>query len=150
MGREGVDKSGWHETMSLRTITPRKFLPKTARSEVESARRYTEQVKSFAGLVPIKEVGKTHMGFYYVMPLADDVKGGDLWSRSQRIHDVSLRLHFVWGTVLAYGPYRSLVPGWQRSLSSYQEPTGRPLSLDVAHLRRVLKHSRDRLHIGEI
>ena len=68
----------------------------------------------------------------------------------KRVHDASLRLLFVWGTVLAYGPYKSLVPGWQRSLSSYQGPPGRPLSLDVERRRRVLKHSRDQLHIGEI
>ncbi|HAY80086.1 MAG TPA: hypothetical protein DCY79_09815 [Planctomycetaceae bacterium] len=43
--------------------------------EVEGVRRYMEQMKTLKGLVAIKEVGKTTSGFYYVMPLADDVKG---------------------------------------------------------------------------
>ncbi len=52
-----------------------KILGESCSLEVEGVKRYIEQVKTLSGLVPIHEVGKTQDGFYYVMPLADDVKG---------------------------------------------------------------------------
>lgn len=76
-----VGRGGFGEVWLARNVVTEdyhavKILAEHCSLEVEGVRRYTEQVKSLAGLVPIKEVGKTDTGFYYVMPLADDVKGG--------------------------------------------------------------------------
>ncbi len=76
-----VGRGGFGEVWLARNVVTEdyhavKILAEQCSLEVEGVRRYTEQVKSLAGLVPIKEVGKTDIGFYYVMPLADDVKGG--------------------------------------------------------------------------
>lgn len=76
-----VGRGGFGEVWLARNVVTEdyhavKVLAEHCSLEVEGVRRYTEQVKSLAGLVPIKEVGKTDRGFYYVMPLADDVKGG--------------------------------------------------------------------------
>lgn len=52
-----------------------KVLAPSCSVEVEGLRRYMQQAGTLSGLVPIHEVGKADEGYYYVMPLADDVKG---------------------------------------------------------------------------
>jgi len=76
-----VGRGGFGEVWLARNVVTEdyhavKLLAEQCSLEIEGVRRYTEQVRSFKGLVPIKEVGKTDAGYYYVMPLADDVKGG--------------------------------------------------------------------------
>lgn len=76
-----VGRGGFGEVWLARNVVTEdyhavKILAEQCSLEIEGVRRYTEQVRSFKGLVPIKEVGKTDAGYYYVMPLADDVKGG--------------------------------------------------------------------------
>jgi len=75
-----VGRGGFGEVWLSRNVVTEdyhavKILAEHCSLEIEGVRRYTEQVKTLAGLVPIKEVGKTDAGYYYVMPLADDVKG---------------------------------------------------------------------------
>lgn len=43
--------------------------------ELDGVRTYRQRAKDHPGLVPIEYVGETQGCFYYVMPLADDVKG---------------------------------------------------------------------------
>ncbi len=43
--------------------------------ELDGVRIYRQRAKDHPGLVPIEHVGETDQCFYYVMPLADDVKG---------------------------------------------------------------------------
>lgn len=43
--------------------------------ELDGVRIYRQRAKDHSGLVPIEHVGETDECFYYVMPLADDVKG---------------------------------------------------------------------------
>jgi serine/threonine protein kinase len=43
--------------------------------ELEGVRSYKQQAKQHSNLVPIEHVGETDTCYYYVMPLADDVKG---------------------------------------------------------------------------
>ena len=76
-----VGRGGFGEVWLSRNVVTEdyhavKVLAEHCSLEIEGVRRYTEQVKLLVGLVPIKEVGKTDSGYYYVMPLADDVKGG--------------------------------------------------------------------------
>lgn len=43
--------------------------------ELDGIRIYRQRAKDHSGLVPIEHVGETEQSFYFVMPLADDVKG---------------------------------------------------------------------------
>ena len=43
--------------------------------ELDGVRTYRQRAKDHPGLVPIEHVGETDQCFYYIMPLADDVKG---------------------------------------------------------------------------
>jgi len=52
-----------------------KIIPKERLVELEGVRSYKHQAKQHSNLVPIEHVGETDTCYYYVMPLADDVKG---------------------------------------------------------------------------
>ena len=52
-----------------------KIIPKQRLVELEGVRSYKHQAKQHSNLVPIEHVGETDTCYYYVMPLADDVKG---------------------------------------------------------------------------
>lgn len=52
-----------------------KLVPKQRLVELEGVRSYKQQAKQHSNLVPIEHVGETDSCYYYVMPLADDVKG---------------------------------------------------------------------------
>lgn|GEM_PF-3528414 len=52
-----------------------KLVPKQRLVELEGVRSYKQQAKQHSNLVPIEHVGETDTCYYYVMPLADDVKG---------------------------------------------------------------------------
>ena len=52
-----------------------KIVPKQRLVELEGVRSYKHQAKQHSHLVPIEHVGETDTCYYYVMPLADDVKG---------------------------------------------------------------------------
>lgn len=52
-----------------------KIIPKHCLVELEGIRSYKHQAKQHSNLVPIEHVGETDTCYYYVMPLADDVKG---------------------------------------------------------------------------
>lgn len=75
-----VGKGGFGEVWLAKHVVTQDFhavkvLGDQCLLEIEAVRRYMEQLESLEGLVEIKEIGKSSSGFYYVMPLADDVKG---------------------------------------------------------------------------
>ena len=51
-----------------------KIVPKSHAAELDGVRAYKQRASSHPGLIPIEHVGELDQAYYYVMPLADDVK----------------------------------------------------------------------------
>jgi serine/threonine protein kinase len=78
-----------------------KIVAKSHQSELDGVRLYRQCASDHPSLVAIKHVGEGDGFYYYVMPLADDVREGTLSQAPEQYEPMTLRRHLAWRQRLA-------------------------------------------------
>jgi hypothetical protein len=73
-----------------------KIVAKRHQSELDGVRLYRQCAGDHPSLVAIKHVGEGDGFYYYVMPLADDVREGTLSQAPEKYEPMTLRRHLAW------------------------------------------------------
>jgi tetratricopeptide (TPR) repeat protein len=73
-----------------------KIVAKSHQSELDGVRLYRQSASDHPSLVAIKHVGEGDGFYYYVMPLADDVREGTLSQAPEQYEPMTLRRHLAW------------------------------------------------------
>ena len=70
-----------------------KILAELAETEIRGIQEYQKRVGANPGLIPVRHVGKSKCGFYYVMPLADNANGSTPITESEVYEPLTLHRH---------------------------------------------------------